>query len=231
MTEPLAPLGVAFDLDGTLVDSAPGLAEAVDRALADVGLPKAGVERVSTWIGNGADIMVERAVRWAKGDLSPEFCLKVRDQFDHHYAQTAAGGSRLYPQVKETLVALAAGLPLGLITNKPTPFVAPLLVSLGLDGLFSQVLGGDDVVQKKPHPAPLYLMLANMGLRASELVFVGDSRNDIQAAQAAGCQCVGMTYGYNYGEAIALSKPDRVLERFADLLPTFGLPSLKDQEA
>lgn len=232
MTEPLAPLGVAFDLDGTLVDSAPGLAEAVDRALADVGLPKAGVERVSTWIGNGADIMVERAVRWAKGDLSPEFCLKVRDQFDHHYAQTAAGGSRLYPQVKETLVALAAaGLPLGLITNKPTPFVAPLLVSLGLDGLFSQVLGGDDVVQKKPHPAPLYLMLANMGLRASELVFVGDSRNDIQAAQAAGCQCVGMTYGYNYGEAIALSKPDRVLKRFADLLPTFGLPSLKDQEA
>lgn len=232
MTKPLSPLGVAFDLDGTLVDSAPGLAEAVDKALVDVGLPAAGVERVSTWIGNGADVMVERAVRWAEGSLDPAFLQQVRGRFDSYYAQTAARGSMLYPQVKETLTALAAaGIPLGLITNKPTAFVAPLLVSLGLDGLFTQILGGDDVVQKKPHPAPLYLMLANLGLRASELVFVGDSRNDIQAAQAAGCCCVGMTYGYNYGEAIAQSQPDRVLERFADLLPTFGLSPLKDQEA
>jgi phosphoglycolate phosphatase len=232
MVEVLALRGAAFDLDGTLVDSAPGLSEAVDHALADFGLPAAGVERLSTWIGNGADIMVERAVRWAEGDLSAPFLLQVREKFDHYYAQTAASGSRLYPQVKETLTVLAAsGLPLGLITNKPTPFIVPLLQSLGLDGLFSQILGGDDVVQKKPHPAPMYLMLARMGLRASELVFVGDSRNDIQAAQAAGCRCVGMTYGYNYGETIALSKPDRVLERFADLLPTFGLPPLKDQEA
>lgn len=232
MNNDFAPLGVAFDLDGTLVDSAPGLAEAVDRALVDVGLPEAGVERVSIWIGNGADVMVERAVRWAEGSLEPEFLQKVRQKFDGYYAQTAAGGSTLYPQVKETLTALAAaGIPLGLITNKPTPFVAPLLTSLGLDGLFSQIIGGDDVVQKKPHPAPLYLLLAHLGLRASELVFVGDSRNDIQAAQAAGCRCVGMTYGYNYGEAIALSQPDRVLERFADLLPLFGLSPLKDQEA
>lgn len=232
MTNALLAQGVAFDLDGTLVDSAPGLAAALDNALVDAGLPAAGVERISTWIGNGADIMVERAVRWAEGDLSPEFYQRVRHSFDRHYAQTAAAGSKLYPQVKETLQALAtAGIPLGLITNKPTQFVAPLLDSLGLDGLFSQVLGGDDVVQKKPHPAPLYLMLANLGLRASELVFVGDSRNDIEAAQAAGCRCVGMTYGYNYGEAIALSKPDRVLERFADLLPLFGLSPLKDQEA
>ncbi|GAB2925111.1 phosphoglycolate phosphatase [Hafnia psychrotolerans] len=232
MTDTLAARGVAFDLDGTLVDSAPGLADAVDMALRDVNLPAAGIERISTWIGNGADIMVERAVRWAEGDMSPEFLQKVRDKFDHYYADTAASGSRLYPQVKETLAALAAlGLPLGLVTNKPTPFIAPLLESLGIGSYFTLVLGGDDVVAKKPHPAPLYLMLGTLGLRASELVFVGDSRNDIQAAQAAGCPCVGMTYGYNYGETIALSKPDRVLEHFADLLPALGLSSLKDQEA
>ena len=206
--------GAAFDLDGTLVDSAPGLADAVDMALKDMGLPAAGVERISTWIGNGADVMVERAVRWAEGDMSPAALQRVRD------------GSRLYPQVKETLAALhAQGLPLGLITNKPTPFVAPLLASLGIESYFSVVIGGDDVVQKKPHPVPIYLMLAQLGLRASELVFVGDSRNDIQAAQAAGCRCVGLTYGYNYGESIALSKPDSVLDHFADLLPTFGLLS------
>ncbi len=232
MTDTLTARGVAFDLDGTLVDSAPGLADAVDMALRDVNLPAAGIERISTWIGNGADIMVERAVRWAEGDMSPEFLQKIRDKFDHYYAETAASGSRLYPQVKETLAALAAlGLPLGLVTNKPTPFIAPLLESLGIGSYFTLVLGGDDVVAKKPHPAPLYLMLGTLGLRASELVFVGDSRNDIQAAQAAGCPCVGMTYGYNYGETIALSKPDRVLEHFADLLPALGLSSLKDQEA
>ncbi|PKE29758.1 phosphoglycolate phosphatase [Rahnella sp. AA] len=232
MTEPLIARGIAFDLDGTLVDSAPGLSEAVDLALRDVGLPAAGVERLSTWIGNGADVMVERAVRWAEGDLSPEFLQKVRDKFDHYYAETAASGSRLYPQVKETLAALAAlDLPLGLVTNKPTPFIAPLLAALGIDSYFSLVIGGDDVVVKKPHPAPVYLMLGKLGLRASEMVFVGDSRNDIHCAQAAGCPCVGMTYGYNYGESIALTKPDRVLDHFADLLPTLGLSSLKDQEA
>ncbi|MGV8927012.1 MAG: phosphoglycolate phosphatase [Ewingella sp.] len=232
MAESLHPLGVAFDLDGTLVDSAPGLTDAVDMALKSFGLPAAGIERVSTWIGNGADVMVERAVRWAEGDVSPEFCQKIREKFDHFYAETAESGSRLYPQVKETLAALhAQRMPMGLITNKPTPFVAPLLNSLDIEEYFSMVIGGDDVVQKKPHPTPMYLMLAKLGLRASELVFVGDSRNDIQAAQAAGCRCVGLTYGYNYGESIALSKPDRVLEHFADLLPTFGLLSLKDQEA
>jgi len=224
MAESMNPLGVAFDLDGTLVDSAPGLADAVDMALKAFGLPAAGVERISTWIGNGADVMVERAVRWAEGDVSPEFCQKIRDKFDHYYAETAASGSKLYPQVKETLAALKAkGVPMGLITNKPTPFVAPLLNSLDIAEYFTVVIGGDDVAQKKPHPAPIYLMLAKLGLRASELVFVGDSRNDIQAAQAAGCRCVGLTYGYNYGESIALSKPDRVLEHFTDLLPAFGL--------
>lgn len=224
MAESMKPLGIAFDLDGTLVDSAPGLADAVDLALKEFGLPAAGVERLSTWIGNGADVMVERAVRWAEGDMSPEFCQNVRDRFDHYYAETAASGSKLYPQVKQTLAALKEkGVPMGLITNKPTPFVAPLLNSLDIAEYFTVVIGGDDVAQKKPHPAPMYLMLAKLGLRASELVFVGDSRNDIQAAQAAGCRCVGLTYGYNYGESIALSKPDRVLEHFADLLPTFGL--------
>ncbi|VEA70606.1 Phosphoglycolate phosphatase [Serratia rubidaea] len=86
------------------------------------------------------------------------------------------------------------------------------------------------MIEKKPHPAPLYLVLGKLGLRAGELLFVGDSRNDIQAAQAAGCPSVGLTYGYNYGEAIALSHPDRVLERFADLLPVLGRSSLENQE-
>jgi phosphoglycolate phosphatase len=222
---------LAFDLDGTLVDSAPGLAAGIDLALAEMGLPQAGEARVGTWIGNGADVLVQRALRWAELDATPEYCSRLRERFDHFYAQTVDSGSRLFPQVKETLARLAAqGYPMALVTNKPTPFVAPLLAALGIGEYFSLVIGGDDVTQKKPHPAPLYLVLGKLGLRANELLFIGDSRNDIQAAQGAGCPSLGFTYGYNYGEPIALSHPDRVLERFADLLPALGLSSLENQE-
>ncbi|EIT7184867.1 phosphoglycolate phosphatase [Serratia sp. SRS-8-S-2018] len=222
---------LAFDLDGTLVDSAPGLAAAIDMALEEMGLPQAGEERVGTWIGNGADVLVQRALRWAEAEGTPEQCSRLRERFDHFYAQTVDSGSRLFPQVQETLARLAAhGYPMALVTNKPTPFVAPLLAALGIGDYFSLVIGGDDVTEKKPHPAPLYLVLGKLGLRAHELLFVGDSRNDIQAAQGAGCPSVGFTYGYNYGESIALSHPDRVLERFADLLPALGLSSLENQE-
>lgn len=223
--------GLAFDLDGTLVDSAPGLAVAIDLALAEMGLPQAGEARVSTWIGNGADVLVQRALQWAEMETFPENCQQMRQHFDHFYAQTVESGSRLFPQVQETLARLSElGFPMALVTNKPTPFVAPLLTTLGIIDYFSLIIGGDDVREKKPHPAPLYLVFGKLGLRAGEVLFIGDSRNDIQAAQAAGCPSVGLTYGYNYGEAIALSCPDRVLERFADLLPALGLSFLENQE-
>lgn len=217
--------GLAFDLDGTLIDSAPGLASAVDAALKAMNLPAAGVERVSTWIGNGADILIERALTWAL-DKPPEaeVIREARILLDQHYATTIQSGSTLFPGVKEGLAALAAtGTPMAIVTNKPTPFVKPLLESLGIAEYFSLIIGGDDVVAKKPHPAPLFLVLGTFGLLQKELVFVGDSRNDILAAQAAGCPSVGMTFGYNYGEPIATSQPTLTLDHFNELLPALGL--------
>jgi len=215
---------LAFDLDGTLVDSVPGLAEAVDRTLSALQLPAAGVPRVATWIGNGADIMVERALNWAL-QRQPE-ADQLRDGralFDKFYAETAEAGTTLFPHVAQTLDKLsAAGIPLALVTNKPTPFIAPLLRALGIERHFSLVIGGDDVAAKKPHPAPLFLVLGKFGLLPQELLFVGDSRNDILAAKAAGCPCVGMSFGYNYGEPIATSEPNLVLDDFNDLLPALG---------
>ncbi|KAA1178511.1 phosphoglycolate phosphatase [Photorhabdus heterorhabditis] len=223
---------IAFDLDGTLVDSAGGLADALDQALLAKGFPTAGKERVAVWIGNGADIMVERALTWAKVNLTAQLHKETRELFDHFYETTVTTGSQLFPAVKTTLKELAKhNLPMGIITNKPTAFIAPLLASLGISEYFSLVLGGDDVKEKKPHPAPIYLTMGTFGLRKEELLFVGDSRNDILAAQAAGCPCVGLTYGYNYGESIELSNPDYLLTNFSDLLSTIGLPSLKLQEA
>lgn len=220
---------IAFDLDGTLVDSASGLADALDQALIEHNYPAAGRELVSIWVGNGADVMVERALTWAKAEITPELQQKVRTSFDQYYATSVTTGSELFPQVKETLAELAKHqLPLAIVTNKPTPFIVPLLKKLAIDSYFSLVLGGDDVKEKKPHPAPLYLTMGTFGVRKEELLFVGDSRNDIIAAQAAGCPSVGMTYGYNYGESITLSNPDCVLAQFSDLLPAIGLSSSKN---
>ena len=216
---------LAFDLDGTLVDSAPGLADAIDRTLNDLRLPQAGLERVSTWIGNGADIMMARALTFALGrEPQPEEQRDARVLFDRHYADTVDAGSTLFPQVKQTLAALkATGLPMAIVTNKPTPFVAPLLDSLGIADAFSLIIGGDDVPVKKPHPAAIFMVLGTFGVLPNELLFVGDSRNDIQAAQAAGVPNIGMTFGYNYGEPIATSQPDLTLDFFDELLPALGL--------
>lgn len=240
---------IAFDLDGTLVDSAPGLAAAVDSALYALELPTAGEARVINWIGNGAELLIQRALEWslqaraeertARGkpaidtaDIpSQEQLRMLRKLFNRYYAEFAEEGSHLFPAVAETLAALrAGGFALGVVTNKPTPFVAPILKALGIDPYFSVVIGGDDVQNKKPHPEPLLLMANKLSVTAAGLLFVGDSRNDIQAAAAAGCRSVGLTYGYNYGEAIADSNPDAVFDRFNDLLPALGLPNSETQE-
>ena len=241
--------GVAFDLDGTLVDSAPGLTAAVDNALYALELPMAGEERVVTWIGNGADVLIQRALTWdrqeraalraAQGKPSvdhddipqAEQQAILRKLFDRYYGEVAEEGSFLFPAVADTLGALhAKGLPLALVTNKPTPFVAPILASLDIAKYFTVVIGGDDVKNKKPHPEPLLLVAEKLGLAPADLLFVGDSRNDIQAAKAAGCSSIGLTYGYNYGEPISLSEPDYIFDQFNELLPAFGLPYSETQE-
>ncbi|HHS3081036.1 TPA: phosphoglycolate phosphatase [Klebsiella michiganensis] len=241
--------GVAFGLDGTLVDSAPGLTAAVDNALYALELPMAGEERVVTWIGNGADVLIQRALTWARQERAAlraaqgkpsvdhddipqaEQQAILRKLFDRYYGEVAEEGSFLFPAVADTLGALhAKGLPLALVTNKPTPFVAPILASLDIAKYFTVVIGGDDVKNKKPHPEPLLLVAEKLGLAPADLLFVGDSRNDIQAAKAAGCSSIGLTYGYNYGEPISLSEPDYIFDQFNELLPAFGLPYSETQE-
>ena len=188
--------GIAFDLDGTLVDSAPGLTSAVDNALYALELPVAGEERVITWIGNGADVLMERALTWARQeratlraamgkpsvddhDIPQDEQLRIlRKLFDRYYAEAAEEGSFLFPAVADTLGALhAKGLPLALVTNKPTPFVAPLLDALDIAKYFTVVIGGDDVQNKKPHPEPLLLVAQKLGLTPEALLFrSGSSR-------------------------------------------------------
>lgn len=168
--------GVAFDLDGTLVDSAPGLTAAVDSALYALELPMAGEARVVTRIGNGADVLMERALSWARQERATqraamgkpsvdhddipqaEQLMVLRKLFDRYYAEAAEEGSFLFPAVADTLGALhAKGLPLALVTNKPTPFVAPILDALDIAKYFTVVIGGDDVKNKNPIRIPCCL--------------------------------------------------------------------------
>jgi len=211
-------------------------------------LPQAGEARVVTWIGNGADVLMERAFIWSRqertsqraqqgkpdvdSDIPQEEQVRMlRKLFNRYYEETVEEGSFLFPDVAETLAALhGKGVPLALVTNKPTPFVAPLLEALGIAQYFTFVVGGDDVANKKPHPEPLLLVCKKLNIQPHELLFVGDSRNDILAAKAAGSVSVGMTYGYNYGEAITASEPDFVFDHFKDLLPALGLSHSEHQE-
>lgn len=214
---------IGFDLDGTLVNSLPDLALSVNSALVELGLPQAEESLVLTWIGNGADVLSARALDWAKKQtgrsLNEEEVLQFKRRFGFYYGENLCNISRLYPNVKETLEALKAqGYILAVVTNKPTKHVQPVLAAFGIDHLFSEMLGGQSLPAIKPHPAPLYYLCGKFGLYPKQVLFVGDSRNDILAAHSAGCPAVGLTYGYNYNIPIAEANPDWVFDDFAKIL-------------
>ncbi|MGC7560019.1 phosphoglycolate phosphatase [Pasteurella sp. PK-2025] len=214
---------IGFDLDGTLVNSLPDLALSVNSALAEFDLPQAPEALVVTWIGNGADVLLNRALEWAKEQtgkqLNEEQVNQLRQRFGHYYGENLCNLSRLYPNVKTTLEQLKAqGYLLAVITNKPTKHVQPVLHAFGIDHLFSELLGGQSLPAIKPHPGPLYYLCGKFGLYPKQILFVGDSKNDILAAHAAGCAVAGLTYGYNYNIPIAESKPDWVIDDFAQIL-------------
>ncbi|VTU07055.1 phosphoglycolate phosphatase [Actinobacillus indolicus] len=212
---------IGFDLDGTLVNSLPDLALSLNSAFAEVCLPQAPEELVLTWIGNGADVLFAKGMEWTgKADnFSQDELAQIKRRFGYFYGENVCNISKLYPNVKDTLEALKAqGYILAVVTNKPTKHVLPVLQAFKIDHLFSEALGGQSLPQIKPHPAPLYYLCGKFGLYPHEMLFVGDSKNDILAAKAAGCKSVGLTYGYNYNIPISESEPDYVCEDFAEIL-------------
>lgn len=217
---------VAFDLDGTLINSAKGLTEAIDLMLKTLEYPVAGFEKVSVWIGNGAINLVESALKDAGGESALSQFDEAYDLFNRFYADVLKKGSELYPGVRVTLTALKEqGYRLAIITNKPSRFLPQLLKDLSLTSLFDLVLGADDVTVRKPHPAPIYQTLGAFGLYREELLFVGDSRNDIESAKEAGVATVGLTYGYNFGQLISEENPTYVIDHFEELLSILEIRS------
>jgi phosphoglycolate phosphatase len=214
------PRLVMFDLDGTLVDSVPDLATAVDRMLRELGREPVGVECVRQWVGNGARVLVRRALAGgldhsAVGEAETEQALaRFLDIYaDCHELIT------LYPGVHELLEALStAAVELAVVTNKPERFVAPLLEQVGLGGYFRWIIGGDTLPQQKPDPAALLQVMRLAGVSQAQSLFVGDSRTDVLAARAAGVPCVAVSYGYNHGRPVAEEEPQLVVDSLAELL-------------
>jgi phosphoglycolate phosphatase len=212
---------ILFDLDGTLIDSVPQLYFAVQKALASKQLPEVSLTQVRDWIGNGADILLKRAIcqQYHFTDIDEELFQQVKKEFDHQYQLGIDRDYSLYPAVQETLAKLrSAGYLMAVVTNKPDQFVQPLLKSAGIADFFTYTLGGGCLPAKKPDPLPLQYLCEKFNVKSIEALMVGDSKNDIQAAKAAGIPVVGLSYGYNHGEPIEKSDPDFVLHHFDELV-------------
>jgi phosphoglycolate phosphatase len=213
------PEMVLIDVDGTLVDSVPDLHFCVDEMMKALDMPLRGEAKVRTWVGNGVERLVRRALTDSL-DNEPDDALfeKAYPIFLDLYAENTSKRSCLYPGVLEGLDYLqSAGYKLGCVTNKAEQFTVPLLKDLGIYERFAIVVSGDTLVEKKPHPMPLLHAAEFFGVKPENAMMLGDSMSDVKAARAAGFRIVCMSYGYNHGVDIRDSKPDAVIDSMAEL--------------
>ncbi len=211
---------ILIDLDGTLVDSVPDLAAAIDGMLEQLGRPTHGEAKVRDWVGNGMERLVRRAlVGRLDGEPDETLFRRAFPIFRDIYHKQNGTASCIYPEVRETLdLLLARGLPLGCITNKAHQFTLPLLQALDMERYFRIILSGDSLPEKKPHPLPLLHAAGQLGANPGNSLMVGDSINDVKAARAASFRVVCVSYGYNHGRDIREAAPDAVIDGFAELL-------------
>ena len=209
--------GVLFDLDGTLIDSAPDLAGAANRLRADHGMEPLPLALLRPMVGSGARGMVGVAFGVAPGE--PRF-EPLRDAFLAHYEAGLLQSTQPFEGVDRMLAALdAAAIPWGIVTNKATRFTSPIVAGLGLAQRAAVVVCGDTTAHSKPHPEPLWHAARAMGLAPESMVYVGDDLRDAQAARAAGMAMVVATWGYlglgepvhDWGADALLDAPDQLL--------------------
>ncbi|MDQ5910848.1 MAG: Phosphoglycolate phosphatase [Pseudomonadota bacterium] len=211
---------IFFDLDGTLVDSVPDLTAALNVMLRQLGLPRREEAQVRTWVGNGMDNLIRRALvgEMDGSQADPALFARAKPLYKAAYADHISVYSALYPGAREGLAALCATrIPMACVTNKPAEFARPLLDKLGISEFFTTVVGGECTPNPKPAPDALHLCAERLGIAIAEGLMVGDSLNDVGAARNAGCPVVCVPYGYNHGYDIRDAQPDAVIDSIADL--------------
>lgn len=195
---------IAFDLDGTLVDSAAGVALALNAALMNAGLPGFEQAAVRDWIGDGPDALIQRALRASvlDGINGADLAWRLRRDFDEVTLQDPAAQGAPYPGTADLLRALSDAYPLVVVTNKPTPLARAVLEAAGLLPYFSAVHGADTRAQRKPSPLLIEQAAQRLGLPTAELLMVGDGPADLRAARAAGCRAAWVSWGYGQPPAV-----------------------------
>lgn len=212
---------IIFDLDGTLIDSLPDLSSAINILLQEKGFQTFEAEEVKNWVGEGMSKLIERALQNAKApqeELTPKKLYENLKRYKEIYHKNPVENTYVYPGVIELLEALEKeNKKLCIITNKASEFIEPILIKLELKKYFHAYLGGDSLPQKKPNPEPLDYLIKQFNCTREETLMIGDSKNDILAAQNAHVESIAIKGGYNYGEAVELYNPDMVVNNMVEL--------------
>jgi phosphoglycolate phosphatase len=215
---------VMFDLDGTLVETAPEILDATNDTLRDFAFPQVSQQQVNDWIGHGTrELLIQALVFGWKVDAA---AVRASDRlpaivacFDKHYQQRCGTRSQLYPQVRETLTILRQqGVKLAVVTNKEGRYTTTVLNAHSLMPLLDAVVSGDTFPTKKPAPAGVQSCLSQFGVSPERALFVGDSSIDVATARNAGVRVWALPYGYNMGQPIEACAPDRVIPDCSALL-------------
>ena len=212
--------GYLFDLDGTLIDTAPDLNRAQNVALQSHGFMPAQEADTRLWVGHGARVLLEKAIAaQSHRPVGKDQLDAMHQEFLSYYQANIAAASRPYPAVIDTLHALSQrGAKLAVVTNKLEGLSQVLLDAIGMSQHFDLLVGGDSAAAAKPAPDPAILACEQLGLAAHEVLFVGDSTTDVGCARAFGCPVVCVSYGYNQGVAPIELGADGVIDSFAALL-------------
>lgn len=210
---------VAFDLDGTLLDTIHDLAAAVNAWLAEQALPVLPLATIRDLVGKGIEHLLGAALTLVGAPAPDAATFRAQvTRYQAIYGDLLGRETVLFPGVTEGLARLRAdGFLLAVITNKATRFVAPHLELAGIAGYFDTIVGGDDAVRKKPDAAPMRLCAARLGTATERLLMVGDSRNDVAAARAAGCPVLVVPYGYREGLPVQNLGADGIVDSFVEL--------------
>jgi phosphoglycolate phosphatase len=215
---PRALRAAILDLDGTLVDTLDDFVVVLRETFAELGLPPVDRAFVARAVGRGSEVLVRAALAHVGGE--PALYERAIERYQHHYGLVNGAHAHVFAGVEEGLRRLARdGLALACLTNKPTAFARELLRRKGLDGFFRVVFGGDAFERRKPDPLPLLKCCEALGTPPAATLMIGDSRNDAEAARAAGCPVVLVTYGYNHGEPVRGVDADAFVDRLDELMP------------
>jgi N-acetyl-D-muramate 6-phosphate phosphatase len=184
---------VLFDLDGTLVDTAPDLVAALNALLHEQGRAPMPYATARNEVSNGAVGLLKLAFG---ASLEPEAIAALRARFLAFYEERICDKSRLFIELEDIINVTGEDVRFGVVTNKPASLTVPLLDRLGVAALAGSIVSGDTLRERKPHPAPLELAARELGLPAAECIYIGDAARDIEAGRAAGMRTVAAAYGY-----------------------------------